>query len=111
MESKISKDTQEKIMQMQLLQQRLQVFAQQKQQFQIELLEIENALSEVKLAKKPVYKLVGGILVEKSAGDVAKELTEQKKEIELKLKSFDKQEEANRKKAEDLQKEVAKELK
>ena len=63
---KIEKDVQEKIMQMQTLQQRLQVFASQKQQFQIQLLEIENALTEVSKTKKPVYSLVGELMIEKS---------------------------------------------
>jgi len=109
-EKKIPKDIQEKLAELQMLQQRLQVFAQQKQQFQIQLVEVSNALEEVSKTKKPVYKLLGEILVESSAADVKKELQEKKDEFDLRIKSIEKQEERSQKKAMDLQQEVAKVL-
>ena len=104
-------DTQNKLMQLQMLQQRLQVFAGQKQQLQIQQIEIENALNEVSKSKKDVYSLIGGIMIERNAKDVEKELNEKNSDITIKLESLEKQEESTRKKAESLQEEVTKKLK
>ena len=106
MTEKITKDIQEKIAQMQLLQQRLQVFTAQKQQFQLQAIEIENALAEIKDTKSPVYKLVGEILVEKETEKLKKELEDKKSEVDTRIKSIESQEEKTKTKAMELQKEV-----
>jgi prefoldin beta subunit len=110
-DNNISKDTQEKIMQLQMLQQRLQVFASQKQQFQLENIEVENALSESKKTKKPIYSLIGNIMIEKNSSDVKNELESKKKELDIKIKSLENQENKIKSNAEDIQKEVTKLLK
>lgn len=107
---KLTKQMQENLAQLQLLQQRLQVFSAQKQQFQLQLLEIDNALTELKTAKQPTYILVGGILVEKSKLAITKDLEEKKKELVLKIKSYEVQENKTREKAKELQGELAKVL-
>ncbi|MBT3582471.1 hypothetical protein HN924_03460 [Candidatus Woesearchaeota archaeon] len=104
-------EIQEKIMQMQSLQQRLQVFAAQKQQFQLQQIEIENALKEVSKTKKPVYSLVGEIMIEKTVSSIKKDLEIKKKEIDIKVKNIEIQEKKTRKSADELQKEVTKVLK
>jgi len=109
-EKKIPKDVQEKIAELQLLQQRLNLFANQKQVFQIQQIEIENALKEIKGAKAPVYKLVGEILIEKAPDELKKELEEKKSDAEIRIKSLEKQEEKTKEKALELQKEVTKNL-
>jgi prefoldin beta subunit len=101
---------QEKLMQLQLLQQRLQVFAAQKQQFQIQQMEVENALQEVSKTKKPVYSLIGGIMVERPTTEVKTELTNTKKELDIKIKNLERQEKKTVSNAEELQKEVTKVL-
>lgn len=111
MVDKISKDAQEKLMQLQMLQQRLQVFAAQKQQFQLQQIEVDNALKEVSKTKKPVYSLVGGIMVEQSAAKAKKELQAKKKETDIKIKNFEKQEKKIKENADELQKDVTKALK
>lgn len=111
MENKISKETQEKIAELQLLQQRLNLFANQKQIFQVQQIEIENALKEIKNSKANVYKLVGEILIEKSPEELKKELEEKKKEIGIRIASLEKQEKRTKDQALELQKEVTDKLK
>lgn len=108
---KISKDVQEKIAELQMIQQRLNVFANQKQIFQMQQIETENALKELEKAKAPVYKLVGELLIEKSPEELKKELEEKKTDADIRVKSLEKQEEKTKERALELQKEVTKNLK
>jgi prefoldin beta subunit len=103
--------TTERIQELQLLQQRLSVFTAQKQQLQLQLAEVENALGELGKAKEPAYKLVGEILVERPIADLKKDLNEKKEEIDLRIKTLEKQESKSRTRATELQKEVAQALK
>ena len=111
MAEKISKDVQEKLAQMQLLQQRMQVFAAQKQQLQMQVVEIENALKELENAKGSAFKMVGDILVEHKAETLKKEVSEKKENIDIRIKSIEKQEAKIQEEAEDLQKELTGKLK
>ena len=98
--------TTEKIQELQLLQQRLSLFAAQKQQFQLQMIETDGALAELEKAKPPVYRMVGELLVEKPIADLKKELTERKEELELRIKTIEKQELKSRERAQELQKEL-----
>lgn len=104
-------DLQAALAQMQLLQQRAQVFASQKQQFQIQLMEAENALKELKSTKSPVYRMIGGILIEKSASDIKKELIKTKDDLNLQIKTIEKQEEKTQKQATEMQQKLSKQIK
>ena len=109
--NKLPDGTSEKIQELQLMQQRLTIFATQKQQLQMHLSEIENALSELGKVKPPAYKLIGEILVERPIEDLKKELQEKKEEIDLRMKTVEKQESKNREKAQELQKTITAALK
>lgn len=98
--------THEKIQELQLLQQRLSVFAAQKQQLQLQLIETDGALAELEKAKAPVYRMIGELLVEKPIADLKKELKERKEELELRIKTVEKQESKSRERAQELQKEI-----
>ena len=111
MAEKSSDGITEKIQELQLLQQRLSLFAAQKQQFQLHQIEAEGALAELEKAKPPVYRMVGELLVEKPIADLKKELTERKEEFDLRIKTIDKQESKSRERAQELQKEVAASMK
>jgi len=102
---------QEKIGELQMIQQRMNVFANQKQVFQIQQIETENALKELENAKSPVYKLVGELLIEKSPEELKKELEEKKTDADIRVKSIEKQEEKAKQRAMELQAEVTKNLK
>jgi prefoldin beta subunit len=75
-------------------QQLLNVSAQ-KQQFQMQASAIQSALNEIKESKpKTVFKAVGNILIEKDAKIVEKELSEAKETIDLRIETFQKQEDS-----------------
>lgn len=111
MAEKVSKETEQKIQQLTMMQQQLQIFASQKQQFQLQLAEVENALEEMSSSDGATYRLVGGVLIEKDKKKIKEELDALKSKLDLRIKSIEKQEKSIRDKATDLQKELSKELK
>jgi len=78
----------------------------QRQTFQNQILEIENALKELENAKGKSYKILGGIMIESNKDDLVKDLKEKKDVLDLRLKTIKKQEDTLKNKAQDIQKEV-----
>src|SRR3989344_3890223 len=109
MTQEIPKEVERKIAELQLLEQNLQNFLMQKQHFQSESSEAENALKEIDSSEE-VYKIVGNIMISKKKEDLKKELSSRKKIIELRIKSLEKEEEKIKEKANSLQKEVIGEI-
>lgn len=107
----MSRSAQEKLGELQLLQQRLTLFSAQKQQFQVQLAEVENALNELGKTKSTAYKMVGEILLERPADELKKELDDKKVELDIRVKTLEKQENKTKETALVLQKEVQAELK
>jgi len=107
---KISKETQEKIQELQLLEQNLQNLLMQKQAFQMELNEVENALSETNKTKDEVYKIVGQIMLKADKSEILKDLKEKQDILALRVKSIEKQENSIREKLEKIKEEVTKEI-
>jgi prefoldin beta subunit len=101
----LSKETEQKISQLQLYEQSMQNLLVQKQQFQSQLVEIESALSEIKESNE-TYKIVGNIMVATKKEDLKKDLESKKEMAEIRVKTFEKQEKTIKEKAETLQKEV-----
>ena len=73
----MNKETDKKIQQLQLVEQNLQNIMMQKQSFQMQLMENENALNELEKTKKEAYKIVGTIMISADKEDLKKELNEQ----------------------------------
>ncbi|MFH0874405.1 MAG: prefoldin subunit beta [archaeon] len=101
----MTKESKEKIEQLQLLEQNLNAIVGQKQQFQSQILESESAISELEGVGK-AYKIIGNIMVESPRDILIKDLTSKKEIHELRLKALDKQEQNIRAKAAELQKEI-----
>lgn len=108
---KLSKETQEKIKELQFLEQNLQNLLMQKQAFQLEFNEVENALLEVSKTKDEIYKIVGQVMLKADKSEVEKELKEKNDILSLRLKSIEKQENSFQSKIEKLKEEVTKEIK
>ncbi len=108
--AEISKETEQKISQLQLFEQSMQSILGQKQQFQSQLIEIESALSELKKSEE-AYKIVGNIMVASKKDVLEKDLNSKKEVINLRLKTLEKQENQIKDKAEKLQSEVLKKMK
>jgi prefoldin beta subunit len=84
----------EQLSRLQQLQQNLQAIMMQKQQVELEVVEIDRALEELRKLEgdKPVYKGAGPLLVKANKDDVLKELEEKKELSNTRLTVLGKQE-------------------
>lgn len=106
----ISKETQESISKLQLIEQNVQTLSMQKQQFQAQLFELESALKEIEKTDES-FKIIGNVMIKTDKAALKAELGQKKEIIDLRLKNIDKQDKQLREKAETLQKEVMSKLK
>ena len=106
----VSKETEQKIGQLQMFEQSLQSFLGQKQQFQAQLVEIDSALGELENTEK-AYKIVGNIMVESDKSELKADLQSKKEMLELRIKTMEKQEAQVREKASSLQSEILRKIK
>lgn len=91
---------------------KIRYVALNRQQLQIQLLEINNALKE--LSNIPddtnVYKIVGTIMIAKPKKEVQSDLEQQKETLEIRFKSLQRQEELLRKQLNELEKKLTRKL-
>ena len=109
--TKLDKETQEKIQELQNYEHTLQNLMMQKQAFQLELSETENALSEIADSKDDVFKIIGNIMVKSDKNKIDKELKKKKDLIAIRLKSIESHESDLLKHSEELKNEVMKKIK
>jgi prefoldin beta subunit len=107
--AEISKETEQKISQLQLYEQGLQSILAQKQQFQSQSVEIDSALKELELTDQ-AYKIVGNIIVASKKEVLKKDLESKKETTNLRVKTLEKQEDQIRDKAKKIQEEVSKNI-
>ncbi len=107
---KLTKETEQKIAELQLLEQNLQNFILQKQTFQAQLLETDNALKELDNSKE-TYKIIGPIMVHSTKEELKKDLNSKKEILNLRIKNIEKQEDKIKEKADSIQSEVLKQIK
>lgn len=107
--AEISKESEKKLGQLQMVEQSMQSLLMQKQQFQLQQVEIESALKELENADE-AYKIVGNIMVLSKKADLKDDLSSKKEVVELRIKNMEKQEAQLRDKATALQTEVMKEM-
>ena|SRR3989344_6633309 len=88
----LDEETAKQIQDLQVLEQNTQNLLIQKQAFQLELSETENALEEIKKSGDEVYKIVGQIMIKARKQELEKDLKQKKEIIDLRLKSMEKQE-------------------
>ena len=96
---------QEKIRQLQMMEQSLQQLLMQKQTFQVQLMETESALKELQ-GTTEAYKIIGNIMVLTKSEELQNDLKDKKETLELRISTLEKQEAKTREKASALQKEV-----
>lgn len=107
----IDEKTQNKIQEVQILEQNLHNLLLQKQAFQMELNETENASSEIEKTKEDVFKMISNIMIKTDKTKLKEELNRKKDLLNLRLKSIDSQENEFSKQLEDLRKEIMKKFK
>lgn len=100
-----------KIQEMQFLEQNLQSLLFQKQTFQMELSESQAALNEIKDTKEDVFKIIGQLMIKTDSSKVKEELLNKEKILELRMNSINKQESQLTEKLEKLRKEFMKSIK
>lgn len=83
---------QQKIQQLQFLEQNLQAIVMQKQTFQMDFDENISAINEIKRTKDSVYKIIGQLMINCPKDEVLKELEDKQKLIKIRVKSLEKQE-------------------
>lgn len=94
MPKEIDQETMKQIQELQLLEQNMQNLLLQKQAFQLEKNETENALEEIKKTKDEVYKIIGQVMLKTNKAALEKDLKHKKDILDLRIKSIEKQEEA-----------------
>ena len=106
----VSKETEQKISQLQMFEQSLQSFLGQKQQFQLQLVEVDSALNELSNTDK-AYKIIGNIMVESDKGELKLDLQSKKEMLEIRIRTMEKQEAQVRERAQKLQSEILTKIK
>lgn len=101
----------QKIQEIQILEQNIQNLLLQKQAFEMELSETRLALGEIEKAKDDVFKLIGQLMIKADKTKIKEELTNKKKILGLRLSTIEKQETSLTEKLTSLQEEVMKESK
>lgn len=106
----VNKETEEKIAQLQVMEQNMQNMILQRQSFQTQLFEIDNALKELEKVNGETYKIVGPIMIAANKKELAEDIKSKKEIIELRIKSLEKQEKKIKEDAAGLQTEIMKKL-
>ncbi|MBI2671071.1 prefoldin subunit beta [Candidatus Woesearchaeota archaeon] len=109
--SKTNKDVQAKIEKLQLLEQKTQTLLAQKQNFQSQLLEIENATNELEISDGQIYKIVGNIMISAEKNKLKEDLNNKKDILLLRMKNIEKQENKLREEASQVQSEIMSNIK
>lgn len=99
---------QEKIQQLQFLEQNVRSLLMQKQAFQMDLSENSAALKEVLKSKDSVYKIIGQLMIKIDKDVTVKELEGKEKLIKSRLEVIEKQEKEMNDKLTEIKEELIK---
>jgi len=103
------KQDQQMLIQAQMFQQQLQSIMAQKENMNMQLMEVKKALEELETVKtsSDVYKITGPILIKSDKKDVEKELKEKQESIDLRLKTLTTNEEKLKTRFEEITKKLS----
>ena len=110
--SRLPPQVQQRLLRLQQLQQTLQGVLTQKQQLELELNEVEQALSELKKLTDAavIYRSIGSLLVKSKKTKVTTELNEREELLNMRINVLGKQEERLRTQVKDLQEKLQRDL-
>ena len=110
--SRLPPQIQQRLLRLQQLQQTLQGVMAQKQQLELQLTEVEQAVGELeKLTETAViYKSIGALLIKAQKTQVTTELSERKELLKMRVDVLGKQEERLRIQVKDLQEKLQRDL-
>ncbi|MEM4625475.1 MAG: prefoldin subunit [Candidatus Pacearchaeota archaeon] len=106
----IDENTNKKIQELQILEQNFQNVLMQKQSLQIELSEIDTALSEVQKSKGDIFRVLGQVMIKSTKEEVKKDLNEKKESLSSRISLIEKQEQSLREIIERIKGEVINKL-
>jgi prefoldin beta subunit len=111
-ETKLPPAVQERLLRLQQLQETLQSVLAQKQQLDLDLLDIDRALSELEKTTEEtiIYKSIGSLLIKTDKAKVTSELAERKELTSMRISVLTKQEERLRSQIKELQERLQKDL-
>lgn len=101
-----NKPEENKIQELQLLEQSLQNTLMQKQAFQMELSETQAALGELKNSGDEVFKIIGQLMIKSEKSKITDDLENKEKILNLRVSTLEKQENSLTEKFERLRKEI-----
>jgi prefoldin beta subunit len=110
--SQLPPKVQQRLLRLQQVQQTLQTVLTQKQQLELELNDVEQALSELEQLTDTavIYKSIGSLLVKSEKPKVTTELNERKDLLNMRINVLGKQEERLRSQVKDLQTKLQRDL-
>ncbi|UCC33857.1 MAG: prefoldin subunit beta [Candidatus Bathyarchaeota archaeon] len=110
--SKLPPQVQQRLLRLQQLQQTLQGALTQKQQLEMELTEVDQALDELKKQTDDatIYKSIGSLLVKSKKEKVTVDLNERKELLDMRINVLGKQEERLRSQVKELQTKLQRDL-
>ena len=92
----------------QMIQQQMQAMLMQREQINMQLMELKNAIQELeKSSEKEVYKIAGPVLVKKPRADVLADLKEKEELLSMRMKSLEKAETKTKEQMDELRKKPA----
>ena len=104
----MEQENSQKIQELQILEQNLQNLMFQKQNNNLELNEVVNAIKEVTQSGGDIYKITGQIMLKSNKETTLKDLEEKKKVLEIRNESIEKQENLLVSKADEIKEEFKK---
>ena len=110
--SRLPPEIQQRLLKLQQLQQTLQGVMAQKQQLEMQLGEVEEALNELEKMNETsvIYKSIGALLVKSQKNTVTEELKERKELLTMRVEVLAKQDDRLRTQAKDLQEKLQQDL-
>ena len=101
-------NNEDKIQQIQFMEQNIQNLFMQKQAFQMELSESQSAIKEIENSDEEIFKIIGQLMIKTDKQKTKEELSNKEKILKLRIKTIEKQEDSLTEKMENLRKEVIK---
>jgi prefoldin beta subunit len=110
--SELPPHIQERLLRLQQRQQTLQTVMVQKQQLEMELVEVEQALKELETLKDDttIYKAIGSLLVKSEREKIITDLSERKDLLDMRTKVLSKQEDRLQSQIKELQTKLQQDL-
>jgi len=107
----LDEETQQKIQQLQMMEQQFQQFLMQKNAFSMELTETEHIIKEVEKTNDEVFKIVGNqVVIRSTKEEIIKDAKRKKELLEARMKRIDEQEKDFSKEIETLRDDIMKKI-